>query len=72
MINSFFQSELDQPHVGRARAIIKAHPEVRELMVRNPYTAVIAFSIVLLQTGIVFARKLGNCWNRFQTPVLSY
>jgi len=26
---AFYQSESDQPHPGRARAIIKAHPEVR-------------------------------------------
>jgi len=43
---AFYQSEFEQPHPGRARAIIKAHPEVRELMVRNPWTALIAISIV--------------------------
>ena len=51
---AFYQSEADQPHPARARAIIKAHPEVRRLMVRNPYTALIALSIVTLQTGIAF------------------
>lgn len=49
---AFYQSEQDQPHPGRARAIIKAHPEVRSLMVRNPWTAVIAISVVGLQTSI--------------------
>ena len=43
---AFYQSESEQPHPGRARAIIKAHPEVRQLMVRNPWTALIAVSIV--------------------------
>src|SRR6266550_1600173 len=33
---AFYQSESDQPHPGRARTLIKAHPEVRQLMVRNP------------------------------------
>src|SRR5436853_6944640 len=51
---AFYQSESDQPHGGRARAIIKAHPEVRQLMVRNPYTALIALAIVTLQTAIAF------------------
>ena len=51
---AFYQSESEQPHPGRARAIIKAHPEVRELMVRNPWTALIAVSIVAMQTGIAF------------------
>ena len=45
---AFYQSESDQPHPGRARALIKAHPEVRQLMVRNPWTALIAVSIVVL------------------------
>ena len=52
---AFYQSESDQPHPGRARTIIKAHPEVRQLMVRNPWTALIAVSIVVLQTGIAYA-----------------
>ena len=47
MQNAFYQSELEHPHGGRARAIVKAHPEVRELMVRNPCTALIALSIVM-------------------------
>ena len=50
---AFFPSESEQPHPGRARAIIKAHPEVRELMVRNPWTALIAISIFcVMQTAI--------------------
>jgi len=60
MQSAFFQSELDHPHAARARAIVKAHPEVRELMVRNPYTALIGLSIVALQTAIAFwMGKLG-------------
>src|SRR5437879_9960309 len=51
---AFYQSESDQPHPGRARAVIKAHPEVRQLMVRNPWTALIAVSIVILQTEIAY------------------
>ncbi|PYK29802.1 MAG: fatty acid desaturase [Verrucomicrobia bacterium] len=57
---AFYQSDTDQPHPGRARAILKAHPEIRELMVRNPWTALLAFSIVVAQTGIAFGMgKLG-------------
>ena len=48
----FFQSEQDQPHPARARAILKAHPEVRQLMERNPYTGLIAFSVVALPTSV--------------------
>src|SRR4029453_1515987 len=50
----FHQSEFDQPHPARARAIIKAHPEVRQLMLRNPYTALIALSLLIVQTDIAF------------------
>lgn len=50
----FHQSEFDQPHPSRARAIIKAHPEVRRLMVRNPYTALIATSLVIMQSAIAY------------------
>ena len=62
---AFYQSEAEQPHPGRARAIIKAHPEVRQLIVRNPWTALIAVSIVLIQTGIAFGMGelgFGYCW----------
>src|SRR5438128_9878793 len=62
---AFYQSESDQPHPGRAGAIIKAHPAVRQLMVRNPWTALIAVSIVLIQTGIAFGMgelSFGYCW----------
>src|SRR5213592_3944876 len=54
MHGAFYQSEADQPHPSRARAIIKAHPEVRRLMTRNPWTAHIAVSIVILQTAIAY------------------
>lgn len=39
---------------------MKAHPEVRQLMVRNPSTALIAVTIVAVQTAIAFGMgKLG-------------
>src|SRR5437762_13761893 len=60
MQTTFHQSELDQPHPGRARAIIKAHPAVRQLMLRNPYTALITVSLMVMQTAIAYGiRKLG-------------
>lgn len=54
MTKGFYRSPLDQPHPQRARAIIKAHPEVRQLMVKNPYTALIALLLVILQTSIAY------------------
>src|SRR5207248_6310196 len=54
MQRAFYQSESDQPHPARARAIIKAHPEVHQLMVRNPWTALIALSLAIMQTAIAY------------------
>jgi sphingolipid delta-4 desaturase len=60
MAIAFHQSQLEQPHPGRARAIVKAHPEVRQLMARNPYTALITLSLLILQSSIAFGMgKLG-------------
>src|SRR5947209_11786764 len=51
---AFYQSDSEQPHPGRARGIIKAHPEVRQLMMRYPWTALIAVSILIVQTAIAY------------------
>ena len=55
MQTSFYQVDFDQPHPDRTRAILKAHPEVRRLFGRNPYTAAITISVVALQTSIAYA-----------------
>ena len=52
---AFYHSGTEHPHLGRARALLKTHPEIRQLMVRNPWTALLALSIVVFQTGIAFA-----------------
>jgi sphingolipid 4-desaturase/C4-monooxygenase len=60
MAATFYQSESDQPHPARSRLLIKSHPEVRQLMVRNLYTAAIGVGIVILQTALAYgAGKLG-------------
>ena len=60
MRTPFYRSEVDQPHPERTRAILKAHPEVRRLMSRNPSTALIAVAIVTMQTALAFfVGKLG-------------
>jgi sphingolipid delta-4 desaturase len=54
MQSAFYQSELDQPHPERTRAILRAHPEVRRLFGRNPFTATIMLVVLSIQTAIAF------------------
>ena len=69
MQSAFFQSELDQPHPERARAILRAHPEVRQLIGRNPFTAAIMLAVFSIQTAIAFAMgRLG--WNYWWLSLL--
>ncbi|MBL0310405.1 MAG: fatty acid desaturase [Bacteroidetes bacterium] len=51
---NFYQAEHDQPHPERTRAIMKAHPEIRKLIGRNPWTALIMVFVLSLQTGIAY------------------
>ncbi len=57
----FHQAQYDQPHPQRTRDILKAHPEVRSLIGRNPWTAAIMLFILTLQVSIayVIGRVLG-------------
>ena len=52
MTGNFFQTEADQPHRERARRIMAAHPEVKKLFGRNPWTGVILSAIVLFQSPL--------------------
>ncbi|MEO1259881.1 MAG: fatty acid desaturase [Bacteroidota bacterium] len=48
----FHISSGDQPHIERCKEILKKHPEVANLMGKNPYTFLILLGLVGLQTGI--------------------
>jgi len=39
-------------HAARTKSILAAHPDVRHLIGRNPWTAVIAFVVVVFQVGL--------------------
>src|SRR5215470_14148409 len=54
----FLLPEGPNPHGGRARAIILQHPEIRDLVGKNPWTFWITFGIVAVQTAI--AASLGS------------
>ena len=63
MQTAFYHSDDDQPHPERTRAILKAHPEVRQLMGRNPFTALIAVTTLVTQTSLAFAMgQLGGSY----------
>lgn len=53
------QSDID-PHRLRAPKILAAHPDVRGLIGRNPWTAAVAFGLVAAQAGVAIA--LGRIW----------
>lgn len=54
MQHEFFVSNADEPHAARTRAILAAHPEVRQLIGRNPWTALIMAAILALQVSIAW------------------
>ena len=55
MASSFFVSAADQPHPRRTQEILKAHPQVRGLMGRNPWTALIMAMVLSFQIALCAA-----------------
>ena len=50
----FQYSNQPEPHKERTKQILKAHPEVRNLIGRNPVSAVITIFVVALQFVIAY------------------
>ncbi|MBC7652604.1 MAG: fatty acid desaturase [Deinococcales bacterium] len=50
-LNNFVWNDAAEPHKQRTKEIIKLHPEIRNLIGRNPYT----FLIILLCVGVQLA-----------------
>jgi sphingolipid delta-4 desaturase len=58
--DDFHQSEVNQPHPERSRFIMKRHPEIAQLMGRNPFTFAILLFVVGLQISIaIFMGSMG-------------
>lgn len=51
-VKDFTYSDQPEPHKIRTKEILKAHPEVRNLIGRNPYSFLIILFIVLMQVAI--------------------
>ena len=63
MPDDFWTSRLSQSHSDRAKEILAAHPSVRRLIGRNPWTAAIGSAIVVAQIATAAAfGALGLAW----------
>lgn len=50
--NEFYKSTKEQPHKDRAKQIMAKHPEITQLIGRNPYTFLILLLMLGIQIGI--------------------
>lgn len=50
----FQYSDLPEPHKERTKQILKAHPEVRNLIGRNAFSAVLVIFVVVLQLAVAY------------------
>jgi sphingolipid delta-4 desaturase len=58
----FTFSPVQEPHRERTKQILKAHPEVRHLIGKNPYSIFIILFIVVLQVTLAFWVKDRAWW----------
>ena len=61
----FHRSKAAQPHPKRTAAILKAHPEVRALQGRNPWTFVLLVGLLSLQIGLAWYMSNQSLWAIF-------
>ncbi len=50
----FIQSPDDEPHVVRTKDILEGHPEIRNLIGRNPWSMALLLALVGLQFGLAY------------------
>lgn len=65
--NNFIWSESAEPHKQRTKQIIQQHPEIRNLIGRNPYTFLIIIFCVSLQIILAYLLKNQSWWLIFLT-----
>jgi len=66
----FNWSEDSEPHRKRTREIIRKHPEIRELIGRNPYTFLVIMLCVGVQLGLAFLLRDQSWWWVFPAAYL--
>lgn len=61
--NTFSQSENPEPHKQRTKELLKSHPEIRDLIGRNPFSFVLIFVVIAVQVTIAyFIKDLSWYW----------
>jgi sphingolipid delta-4 desaturase len=58
----FVWSDAPEPHRARTQAILRAHPELRALIGRNPWTAVLIAAAVIVQLLLAAAVQAQPWW----------
>jgi sphingolipid delta-4 desaturase len=61
-INDFIYSDSSEPHRLRTKQILKAHPEVRSLIGKNPLSIIAIVCLVALQIGLTFFVSTQSWW----------
>jgi sphingolipid delta-4 desaturase len=59
---TFRWSDECEPHKARTKTIIKQHPEIRDLIGRNPYTFLIILGCVALQVVLAYVLRDAAWW----------
>jgi sphingolipid 4-desaturase/C4-monooxygenase len=59
---AFVFAEGREPHVPRAREVLRAHAEIRSLAGRNPWSAFLIFALVAFQTGLAWLLSGRPVW----------
>ncbi len=60
--DGFVLSNLPEPHRSRTRAMMRAHPELRRLFGRNPWTLVIGTGLVSFQFLLAYLLREQSWW----------
>ena len=58
----FLYSQSQEPHRERTKTLLRSHPELRRLIGKNPYTALMILGCVSLQVGAGFLVRDSPWW----------
>ena len=61
-MKNFQYSDSPEPHRARTKEILKAHPEVRKFITRNPWSFLIIIVVVAIQLAIAYLLKDQTWW----------